>query len=225
MRTFATLAALMAISTPLAAQQHQHQHTQSGGQHAHAGQHAAPAGWELRPDRADADRNAVHFMSMGQGMHVTSGPAAIYFNPQNTRSGAYRLSADFQQMRAPQHPEAYGLILAGRNLSAANQDYMYFIVRGTGEFAVKHRAGDEVHTIADWTAHQAIRRQGEDGKAANQLAVDVDGTAISFLVNGTQVYRIERAAAGHPINTDGIYGVRVNHNLDVHVSGLQVAAR
>ena len=223
MRTIATLAALVAVASPLAAQQHQHQHSGSA-QQAHAGQHAAPAGWQFRPDRANADRTAVHFMAMGQGMHVTSGPAAIFFNPQNTRGGNYRLAAEFAQGRAPQHPEAYGLVLAGRNLEAANQDYMYFIVRGTGEFAVKHRAGEEVHTIANWTAHQAIHRQGADGKATNQLAVDVTATAINFLVNGTQVYSISRAAAGHAINTDGIYGLRVNHNLDVHVSGLQATA-
>jgi hypothetical protein len=223
MRTIATFAAVLAAATPLAAQQHQHsgatQHT------SHTAQHAAPAGWQVRLDRANADRNAVHFMAMGEGFHVTSGPAAVFFNPQNTRSGNYRLAAEFAQGRAPEHPEAYGLVLAARNLDAANQDYMYFIVRGTGEFAVKHRAGEEVHTIADWTAHQAIHRQGPDGKATNQLAVDVGADAISFLVNGTQVYRIDRAAAGHQINTSGIYGVRVNHNLDVHVSGLQVTAR
>lgn len=223
MRTIAALAALIA-ATPLAAQQHQHHGTGSAG-HAEHGAHAAPAGWQFRLDRANADRSAVHFMQMNDELHFRLGPAGIFYNPQNTRSGAYRLSAEFQQMRAPEHPEAYGLVLAGRNLDAANQDYMYFLVRGGGQFTVKHRAGTEVHTIADWTDHAAIHRQGEDGKATNQLAVDVSAEAISFLVNGTQVYRIVRADAGHEINTDGVFGLRVNHNLDVHVKGLTATGR
>jgi hypothetical protein len=222
MRTIATLAALVAAATPLAAQ---HQHADPDQHPAGSAQHAAPAGWDFRLDRAQADRNAVHFMQMGDGMHVTLGPAGVFYNPANTRSGAYRLDGTFAQMRAPMHPEAYGLMLAGRNLSAANQDYMYFLVRGTGEFAVKHRAGEEVHTIADWTASPAIHRQGDDGKATNQLSVEVGPATITYFVNGTQVYRIDRAAVGHTINTDGVYGLRVNHNLDVHVSGLQVTGR
>lgn len=222
MRTSLVLAALIAAA-PLAAQ---HNHGQGhGAGHAHHGNHAAPEGWTFRLDRANADRSAVHFMQVGDELHFRLGPSGIFYHPENLRSGAYTVSAEFQQMRAPQHPEAFGLVIAGQRLDAADQDYMYFLVRGTGEFTVKHRAGDEVHTIADWTAHDAIRRQGEDGRATNTLSVEVDPQQIRYLVNGTQVYRIDRASAGHPINTDGVYGIRVNHNLDVHVKDLQATGR
>jgi hypothetical protein len=220
MRTVATFAALLAVASPLAAQQHQHPQGTPAQPAAH-GEHAAPAGWQYRLDRATADRSAVHFMQMGDGMHFTLGPAGIFYNPQNTRTGAYRLTATFAQTRAPQHPEAYGLVLAGSNLEAANQSYIYFIVRGTGEYAIKHRAGDEVHTIVDWTANPAVHRQDAEGKASNVLTVDVSPDALSYMVNGTEVHRQARADAGHPINADGLFGIRVNHNLDVHVSGLQ----
>jgi hypothetical protein len=218
MRTIATLAALLTIAAPVAAQQHQHA---DPDQHPAGAAHAAPAGWQFRTDRAQADRNAVHFMQMGDGYHFTLGPAAIFYNPQNTRTGAYRLTANFAQTRAPEHPEAYGLILAASNLEAANQSYIYFIVRGTGEYAIKHRAGDEVHTIVDWTASPAVHRQDAEGKASNVLTVDVSPDALSYQVNGTEVHRQARAAAGHPITADGIFGIRVNHNLDVHVSDFQ----
>lgn len=220
MRTIATLAVLVAAAAPVAGQQHQHQGG-NAAQHGAHGAHAAPAGWQFRLDRANADRNAVHFMQMGDELHFRLGPSGIFYNPQNTRTGAYRVSAEFQQMRAPEHPEAYGLVLAGRNLDAENQDYAYFLVRGGGQFTVKHRAGSEVHTIVDWTDHAAIHRQDAEGKATNQLAVDVGPEAITFLVNGTQVHRIERASVGHSINTDGVFGLRVNHNQDIHVKSFQ----
>jgi hypothetical protein len=218
MRNIATFVALLAAA-PLAAQQHQHADPDHHPND--STRHAAPAGWVVRMDRAQADRSAVHFMQMGDGMHFSLGPAGIFYNPQNTRTGAYRLTANFAQTRAPQHPEAYGLVLAGSNLDAANQSYIYFIVRGTGEYAIKHRAGDEVHTIVDWTASPAVHRQDAEGKAANQLTVDVSPDALSYMVNGTEVHRQARAAAGHPITADGVFGIRVNHNLDVHVSGFQ----
>ena len=37
---------------------------------------------------------------------------------------------------------------------------------------VKHRAGNETHTVIDWTEHAAVQRPGADGKATNTLAVE-----------------------------------------------------
>ena len=36
-------------------------------------------------------------VSMGPGFHVTSGPAAVYWNPANTASGNYTVSGTFSQ--------------------------------------------------------------------------------------------------------------------------------
>ena len=219
MRTLA-LIAIVAAAAPAAAQ---HQHAAQDA--AHHAEHASPAGWEFRLDRANADRNAVHFMQMGNGLHFHPGPAAIFYNPSHNRSGAYRVSATFNQTRAPEHPEAYGLFFGAHNLDQDDQDYMYFLVRGGGQFTVKHRAGNDVHTIVDWTDNAAIHRHDTDGKASNELSVDVSPEAITYFVNGTQEHRSDRAAAGHPINTDGTYGLSVNLNLDVHVEGPQITAR
>ncbi len=40
-----------------------------------------------------------------------------------------------------------------------------------------------------------------------------------FLVNGVEVAKLPRVAQ---LNTDGVVGLRINHNLDVHVSGFGV---
>src|SRR6266516_4532740 len=79
-------------------------------------------------------------VAMGTGFHVTSGPAAIYWNPKNTASGNYTVSASFTQTKAPTHAEAYGLFIGGNNLDAPNQSYLYFVVRQDGKYLINHRA-------------------------------------------------------------------------------------
>ena len=209
-----TLAGLVFAASALGAQGH------DPDQHVAQGRAAAPAGWTQRFDRANADRNAVRFETMGTGLHVTGGPAAVYWNGSNTATGAYTVEATFTQMKAPQHPEAYGLVWAGRNLDAENQDYLYFVIRKDGKYLIKHRAGAETHTIADWTEHPAIAKEGVDGKQTNTLRVEVTATASRLFANGQLVREIPRQ--GMAGNTDGIAGLRVNHNLDVHIEGFAV---
>lgn len=198
MRTTLVLAALLAAA-PLAAQ--------------------APAGWQVRLDRANAPVQPS-FVAMGSGMHVTAGPAAIYFDPANAPTGNFAVKGTFTQTKAPMHPEAYGLILAGANLDApAQQSYLYFIVRGDGKYAIKHRAGAEVHTLVDWTENAAVHKQDAEGKATNALEVRVSGDRIAYLANGVEVAGFPRAEMG---DGAGIAGIRINHNLDVHVDGFAV---
>lgn len=182
-------------------------------------QSALPSGWQARADRANAQMQNVKFVPMGDGYHVTLGPSVILYNPTQRAEGAYRARATFTQTRSPQHPEAYGLLMGGQNLDAANQDYLYFLVRGDGKFLVKHRAGAETHTLFDWTEHAAVKRADAAGKATNALAIEATAEGARFLVNGAEVAKLPR---GEQLNTNGVVGLRVNHNLDVHVSGFGV---
>lgn len=211
---FVLSALLLGSASTLAAQGHDPDRAVTQGRA------AAPAGWELRFDRANADRNAVRFETMGAGLHVTGGPAAIYWNAANAVQGTYTVEASFTQAKAPQHAEAYGLIWGGHNLNAANQDYLYFVIRKDGKYLVKHRAGDQTHTITEWTEHPAIVKEGPDGKQANTLRVEVTATASRLFANGQLIREIPRQ--GMSANTDGIAGLRVNHNLDLHIDGFAV---
>lgn len=179
-----------------------------------------PAGWQVRLDRANANRSDIRFESMGTGMHVTGGPAAIYWNPQTRLAGAYSVHATFTQMKAPQHPEAYGLIWGGNDLNEPTQNYLYFVIRKDGKYLVRHRAGAETHDVVPWTEHAAIVKEGADGKQENTLRIEVTATASRLYANGTMIREIPRQ--GMTGSTDGIAGLRVNHNLDVHISGLTV---
>ena len=221
MRAFVVAAALLAAAAPAGAQQHQHGQHQHAGDSAHAHHHPAgvmPAGWQARLDRPGAMDN-VRFMSMQGHLHAILGPSAIFYDPSHTASGTYRLAGTFTQNRPAAHPEGHGLILGGRDLDGEGQDYLYFLVRQDGRFMVKHRAGSETHTLIDWTEHEAVRRTTAGERGVNALAVDVGESSVRFLVNGTEVGMLQRVPM---LNTDGVYGLRINHNLDVRVDGFGV---
>ncbi len=188
-------------------------------------------GWAGRVDHRAATQGRTikdaKFLPMGGGIHVTAGPAAIYWNAANSRSGNYTVQATFNQTKASTHPEGYGLLLAGRDLTAPNQSYAYFLVRQDGKFFVGHRANDTtVHKVVDWTANPAVKAIDANGKASNALSIVVDKDKLSFRVNGTEVQSLPRSvidSGPEHSGTSGVAGIRVNHNLDVHIDGFSVS--
>ena len=182
-----------------------------------------PAGWSVRLDRANANVQDLKFIAMGKGYHVTAGPAAIYWNPANTVRGNYTVRGTFTQTKAPMHPEAYGLFVGGADLDKPTQNYLYFLVRQDGKFLINHRAGAEVHKLQDWTDNAAVKKMDEAGKATNALEIAVGADSVRFRANGAQVYSLARADVEQKMKLDGVAGIRVNHNLDVHIDGFAVA--
>ncbi|GIV62341.1 hypothetical protein GQ464_018355 [Rhodocaloribacter litoris] len=197
------------VTVPATARQHDHDPDEAvtGGGH-------LPEGWQARLDRARASLDQVRFVETEAGYHITLGPAAIFYRPEDTASGSYTARATFVLNKPSAHPEAYGLFVGGRDLNGPGQDYLYFLVRQNGQYLVKHRAGAETHTLVDWTPHEAVRVPGERGTSENTLAVRATPERVAFLVNGVEVTALDRVPM---LNTDGIAGLRVNHNLDVTV--------
>jgi hypothetical protein len=182
-----------------------------------------PAGWTGRTDRESAKLSDAKFEKMGTGYHITSGPAAIYWNSANRVTGPFTATATITQTKAPAHPEAYGIFFMGNKLITPEQSYAYLIVRGDGKYMIKHRAGAELHTIMDWTENAAVHKADANGKATNTVSVDASRPdSVRLSVNGTQVAAI---AGPHIGSTDGYVGLRVNHNLDVHVSDFTVTPK
>jgi hypothetical protein len=56
---------------------------------------------------------------------------------------------------------------------------------------------------------------------SNTLAIDVGKDKVRFLVNGTEVTAVDAAK----VDTAGTPGLRVNHNLNLHVESFSVKAR
>lgn len=184
-----------------------------------------PEGWQVRVDRsANAndpdDVPTVKFTKMDPGFHVTTGPAAVLYNSKNTVTGSYTLKGTFHLMKPSGHPNYYGLVFGANALEGPKQNYLYFLVGQNGTFLIKHRAGDATtHEVQGRTANSAIvKPDGETGKSANTLEVRVGTDKIDYVVNGTVVHSTPKT--GMTARTDGIWGARINHLLDVHVEGL-----
>lgn len=214
MRSSLSITALLAaLSLPAAAQEHAH----DADQPARGG--AAPAGWTVRADRGDASEAKIQ--TMGKGLHVTTGPAVIAYRADTDGSGPFHTLATFTQTEPSKHPEGYGLFVGGRGLEGAGQRYLYFLVRQDGSYLIKRRDGEKTSDVSKgWVQHAAVKKPGADGTATNLLEVDNkrDPGRVAFLVNGQEVFAAD--AKGMPL--DGAVGLRVNHNLDVHVEGFDV---
>ena len=198
--------AIVALAIPLALQ------AQEGGVQAD--------GWQARLDR-DGDINGVlNFRPMGEGLHAstTGRGAAIFWRPADTQSGNYSISATFTQTEPSSHPNAYGLFFGGADLSDATQRYSYFVIREDGQYLLRKRMGSETPDVTPWTSHDAIRALDADGRSTNTLTVDVGADQVRFLVNDIEVSSQPRSS----FDTEGLVGLRVNHELDVHIASIQL---
>jgi len=187
-----------------------------------------PDGWEVRLDRdmdnviisSDADSADIYFVNMTPGWHITSGPAAIYYHPGNTAAGEYKLSATLHLFDpGNRNREAFGIFLGGTDLAGEDQRYLYFLIRNTGEFLIKERIGSETEVIQNWTSADSINLFTEDmndSSAENTLSVSVSGSKLLFSINNNEVASV--TAGNYP--TDGLYGLRVNHSINLHISEL-----
>lgn len=182
-----------------------------------------PDDWQMRLDRAGAAPDNISFHGMEQGWHVTTARAGsgIFWQPAITAEGEYEARAAFHLMTPAPHPEAFGLFIGGRELEVAGQQYVYFIVRQTGEFMIRQRRGDETEDVVGWTAHDAVPTALEEEPTTYELGVDVGADQVAFTVNGAQVH----AMPADQIHTDGVVGLRINHMLELHVESIEVTPR
>jgi hypothetical protein len=212
------IGAIALAAVPLVAQDHQHA---ADPDKKMAGPGTLPSGWKGRLDSGDKTLSGVKAAQMGGGVHFMTGPAGIYYKPADKATGAYETHATFTQMEKAAHPEAYGLFIGGTDLDAPGQKYTYFIVRQDGKYMIKRRNGADTPTVVDWTDSPAIKKPDSSGKMSNTLAVEVGREKVHFLVNGTEVLSADIAK----VDTAGIAGVRVNHNLNVNIEGFTVKPR
>jgi hypothetical protein len=212
MRTVTCIAAtlLLGVAT-LPAQENDPDRGVSGGGN-------LPTGWEARTDKG-TNTDQVKLVTMGEGYHVTLGPRTILYREADAAHGVYTVTVTFTKAQAQRHAEAYGLIIGGSNLQGDDQQYSYFLIRGAGQFLVKNRNGSETSSVSgSWTAHPAIQAEDPAGNCSNTLSVEVGESQVRFLVNGAEVY----AGPIDQFSTEGIPGMRVNHNLDLHIDGFAV---
>jgi hypothetical protein len=124
-------------------------------------------------------------------------------------------------MKPSGHTNYYGLIFGGSDLEGSKQEYLYFLVAQNGTYLIKRRTGDSgTENVQARTASDAVKKPGDDGKSVNALEVRVGADKIDYVVNGQVVHSTPKS--GNSAKTDGIWGARVNHLLEVQIDNLGV---
>lgn len=185
-----------------------------------------PHGWKMRVDHSSAasDPDApgdIKFVTQGAGFHATNPVAAVYWNPANTVTGNYVLKASFRLEKPSGHTNYYGLVFGGSALEGPQQSYLYFVVAQNGTWLIKKRDGESTSNVTPKTPNDAVVKPGADGKSVNALEVRVGADKVDFVVNGVTVH--SEPKTGALAKTDGIYGIRINHLLEVQVDGFGVS--
>lgn len=186
------------------------------------------SGWQGKVDRRPAGQgktiNDSKFVTEGSALRLSIGPAASYWNPANTASGDYTVKATFKEHKmAASHPHSYGIFIGGADLDSDNESLMYCIAYGNGTYSVKQFKGAKVSTLVDRAESAALKKADANGESTNEIGWSVKGGKASCVINGTEVKTFEKAevvGADKLVSTDGIYGIRVSHNLELTVSGL-----
>ena len=194
-------------------------------------------GWmgkiDAQEEKAGQVLNNSRLAEKGGELMVRTGPAVTYWNPANTATGNYTVSATFTEsnyMGLNDHPHPYGIVIGGSGLGTADQSFLYcsaygngtFIVRGMGPapFAVSARKPEP---------NAAISKAAGKGSAVKQdIAVTVSADKVECAVNGTVVGsypKTDVVAAGKLKSTDGVYGIRFAHNTEATVSNFKMTKK
>lgn len=188
-----------------------------------AGSGKLPPGWMNRFDEPGATLSAIEMAQMGTSLHFRSGPAAIYWNTKDVATGYYTVSATFNQQKSMKH-EGYGIFVGGSNLPDPTQDYLYFLIKPVdGTFLINHRAGNaKPKAIVALTPEAAVNKDAAGtGAATNAMAIRVAKDSVHFYINGKEVRTFAKTALDGAA-TQGLVGLRVNHNLDITVEGFGI---
>jgi hypothetical protein len=166
----------------------------------------------------------------GKGMRVTTGPPVSYWNPANSASGDYTVSATFTEpkfMNLNDHPHPYGIFIGGNDLGTAQESLLYCAAYGNGTYIVRGFGPDAFQMGGRRPGtNDAIHKAAGPGEPVSQvIAMSVKGDSVSCSINGTVVATYPKAdvvAAGKLKSTDGVYGIRFAHNTDAVVTELKV---
>jgi hypothetical protein len=177
-------------------------------------------GWMGKVDAAAAAKgmttSSSRFMMKGADIDIMTGPATTYWNPKHTATGDFTIKATFKDLKSDAgHPHAAGVFIGGSNLESDNPTYTYCLAYTDGSALIRQMNGPKATTIMRKTANAAINKADASGMVTNEVAWAVKGNRAECTINGTAVGGVDKPA----VTTDGIYGIRANHNISVLVQG------
>ena len=193
---------------------------------ASAFQFPAPPGWKWVTDAEarivtslDPPEGAWLFGTMAPGWHITSRPGVILFEP--THSGRGRFVLESESFLFPGASTAgFGVFVGGVDLEARGR-YVAFLIRRDGSAAIEAVEAGRVTVLHPWTTHAAILPGSPGNDVKNVLRIEAEAAAVAFFVNGQKVAEVPRDGA----RFDGLVGLRVGENLNLHVTNLDLTHR
>src|SRR5262252_10213215 len=188
-------------------------------------------GWMGRIDpkemSAGAKLSSARLAREGDALHVTTGPAVVYWHPDNIARGNYMIRATFKEARYMSlntHPHPYGVFIAGNDMGTDRQSYLYCAAYGNGTFIVRGFGPAPFQMNGRWSASSAVNRATGPGEPVTQeIALSVKDNKVECAINGTVVATYDKAllvVQGKLKSTDGIYGIRFAHNTEALVTSL-----
>src|SRR5919199_12750 len=150
----------------------------------------------------------------GKDLHVTTGPAVVYWNPANKATGNYTVKATFREpkyMNLNNHPHPYGIVIAGNDMGTDRQSYLYCAAYGNGRFIVRGFGPEPFQLNGRGEENPAVHKAAAPGEPVTQeIAVSVKGDKVECAINGTVVASYDKSALVTPgklKSTDGVYGL------------------
>jgi hypothetical protein len=163
----------------------------------------------------------------GDALHVTTGPAVAYWNPDNTARGNYTVRATFREaryMNLNAHPHPYGIFIAGNDMGTDRQCYLYCAAYGNGTFIVRGFGPAPFQLNGRGAASPTVNKAAGPGEPVTQeIALSVKSNRVECAINGTVVATYDTSflvADGKLKSTEGVYGIRFAHNTEALVTGL-----
>ena len=192
-----------------------------------AQQFPAPPGWKWVTakdarlvDTLDPAEGSWLFGTMAPGWHITTRPSVILFEPRYTISG--RFTVESEAVLFPGTSAAgFGVFVGGADLESQPR-YAAFLIRRDGSVAIESVDAGRSTLLVNWTKASAVLPGSDAGEPArNVLRVDGEADVVRFSVNGNLVAEVPRKSASF----DGIVGLQVGDNLNLHITNLDVTHR
>jgi hypothetical protein len=182
------------------------------------------AGWKGKvdsPSKQGLTINDSKFSMQGPDLRFVIGPPAIYWNPAHTAKGDFTVKGTFKDVISDAgHPHSAGVFIGGTNLDTDEQNYTYCVAYTDGAFMIRQFTGLKVATLSRKAPHAAVK-SGATG-ATNEIGWTVKGGRAECVINGQVVAGFDKGQTVGAVTfqpTDGIYGIRVTHNMNLTVAG------
>ena len=192
-----------------------------------AQQFPAPSGWKWVTakdaklvDTLDPAEGSWLFGTMAPGWHITTRPPVILFEPRHATSGRFTVESEIFLFPGTS-AAGFGLFVGGADLAGKSR-YAAFLIRRDGSVAIESVDAGRSTLLVNWTKGSGVLVGSDGGEPAkNLLRVDGEADVVRFSVNGSAVAEVPRKSA----NFDGIVGLKVGDNLNLHVTNLDVTHR